>query len=539
VGIIDPEKYDAFFSYAHSDNEARRNLITNFREALAPKIKHEITKKRQDLKTRDVFIFQDKENLEITGQTSDRLAPHVRKSWFLFVFMSEQYQNSAWCEKELDWFKDNFRGEEGEAIKHTIIVVLEKEALRGKWKSYLGADNEPLYMKFFDENSRKTFDFYSKRAIDNKSVIDQDVDDILDEIAAHVAKMALDELIAEEEAAQLNPPSVSPILGIGAGAKNQAPPSKADQLVITIGAVTSDLKGARSRLLEGLKNEEKIDARFLDLEDFERGEDVEKLVQGSALFVQPYSFHKVEFGLFGMPDGGHLRIQELLADVMEGERIPILWWYPEGEPAITKQDAARDVEPQNRHISFIENLRDRTTRGCLTDVVKEIQKRLGMEPGIERTQKLPTVMIESSPEDWGRRERIAKTMEELWSKSDGFKECGPLLTRGLPWKMLEDYVDCLRDCNGFVFVFGSKQPKSLFQQTLRLDSILKLNGWDAGRAVIAVPPEKAKGEDAFWRTLRFYDDGTLHEDDEERALRFLSRVHQAWRSNNQKQASAA
>jgi len=559
VGIIDPNKHDAFFSYAHLDSEARANLVPKFCTALKTKIKHEITGDRPDLGNKDVDLFLDTKDLEKTGEVDGRLTKHIRDAWFLCVFMSKHYRNSPWCDKELDWFKENFRGEESAALKHTIIIVLEKEALTSGWKSYLSGEQKPLYYEFFDKTSEKTYQFDAKRASDGRTVIDPDVDDILNNIASQVAKMALGELIPAKKittvASSPTPiaaPSVVTRPAPGMSDSNQKSlqklPSTPEKLRIAIGLVTPDLMEVRKCLQGALEAEENIEVQALDIKDFKKLEDIQKRVDGAKLFVQPYSYHPVEFDYFDKPDGGHLKYQELLIKEIqksveqenEAKPIPIWWWYPEGEAAVVKLGAEQQLAKENRHFSYIESLRERAKTECSEDMVEEIRKILGLRLDSPSMYQLPTVMIESSPEDEERSERIAQTIAGLWTQCDEFKECGPLLTYPLEWNMLDEFTGYLRDCDGFVFVYGSKQYGSLFHQVQRLDSNLKLIGWEPGRAVIAVPPEKKAYERKnFWNTVRFYENGKLHEEDERAALRFLSRVKEAWESKNGAQASAA
>ena len=556
MGIIDPNKHDAFLSYARLDNEDRNGLIERIRDKLEKKIKSRIIKKRYDLKGREVSIFRDKDNLEKSGEIADQLAPHVRNSWFLFVFMSEHYLNSSWCDKELDWFKENFRGETTEALKHTIIVVLEKGALSSGWKSYLSGEDRPLYIEFFDK-SGETHDFYSNVISEVGMDINPAVDNTLDQIAAHITEMALREQLIPPKRSVPEPRPIPPLSvvspptpGLADNSQKplQKPSSTTEKPRIAIGLVTPDLEDVRNRLREALEAEGNIEVQALDLEDFKKLEDVEMRVERAALFIQPYSYHPVEFDYFNMPDGGHLEFQESLVKNIqkslqeqgEAKPIPIWHWYPEGQPGGIEPGGRQDLDKENRHFAYIEGLRKRAKTERPEDMAKEIMKFLGLCRDSRSPYQLPTVMIESTPEDQERSERIAQAIAGLWTSHDEFKECGPLLTYPLEWNMLDEFTAYLRNCDGFVFVYGSKQYGSLFHQVQRLDSNLKLIGWEPGRAVIAVPPEKkAKDQKGFWNMVRFYENGQLHEDDERAALRFLGRVKQAWKTKNQVQVSAA
>jgi hypothetical protein len=130
VGIIFPgEDFpDAFFSYAHDDNDLYDDYVSEFKESLLKKYRAQTRialGKDYARGEQTPLFFVDKEGLPAFGLIDPTLKFKVQKSIFLFIFVGQAYLLSAYCGKELRWFIEAY----GEAARErTVILVLDSRA---------------------------------------------------------------------------------------------------------------------------------------------------------------------------------------------------------------------------------------------------------------------------------------------------------------------------------------------------------------------------------------------------------------------------
>lgn len=97
-------EYDIFISYAHDDNyplgAGDNGWVTQFHELLS----NWLTRQRG---LKDLKIWFDKTHLGGNTRFDDAIKRGIESSALFFVIHSRNYQNSPYCNQELDWFLDH------------------------------------------------------------------------------------------------------------------------------------------------------------------------------------------------------------------------------------------------------------------------------------------------------------------------------------------------------------------------------------------------------------------------------------------------
>ena len=96
-------EYDIFISYAHDDNSllgGDKGWVTQFHDLLSNWLM-----RQRGLK--DLKIWFDESNLQGNTRFDDAIKSGVEKSALFFVIHSRNYQNSEYCNQELDWFLEH------------------------------------------------------------------------------------------------------------------------------------------------------------------------------------------------------------------------------------------------------------------------------------------------------------------------------------------------------------------------------------------------------------------------------------------------
>lgn len=157
MNLLRDSEYTAFISYAHADDVAWYNWVTQFRNELERSLGALLRGVRLPR------MHLSGENGPVSGALSDELKARVAQSFAMVIVVHDNYAQSDWCLKELEYFKSLF-GDEGLRQRLYIVAMSEPamQAVTGSpaWQQLLpGA--EQLWTPFFDPAERgKPLDIY-------------------------------------------------------------------------------------------------------------------------------------------------------------------------------------------------------------------------------------------------------------------------------------------------------------------------------------------------------------------------------------------
>jgi hypothetical protein len=143
-------EYSAFISYAHADDEAWFGWVTQFRREL----ERGLSAVLRGVKLPPVHLSAF--NGPVSGALAQQLSERVARSFAMIIVVHDNYVQSEWCLKELEYFKASF-GEAGVRERLYILALSEpamQEVSRGDpWKRLL-PDGDQVWLPFFDETER-------------------------------------------------------------------------------------------------------------------------------------------------------------------------------------------------------------------------------------------------------------------------------------------------------------------------------------------------------------------------------------------------
>jgi hypothetical protein len=150
-------EFTAFISYAHADDAAWFDWITQFRNELERGLSALLRGVRLPR------MHLSGENGPVAGVLSDELLKRVESSFAMIIVVHDNYAQSDWCLKELEYFKSLF-GDEGFRQRLYIVAMSESAILSVSgspaWKRLLPSD-EQVWMPFFDPSDRtRPLDIY-------------------------------------------------------------------------------------------------------------------------------------------------------------------------------------------------------------------------------------------------------------------------------------------------------------------------------------------------------------------------------------------
>ena len=139
-------EYTAFISYAHADDDAWYGWVTCFRNELERGLRALL---------RGVplpRLHLSGENGPVAGALSEELKKRVEASFAMIIVVHENYAQSSWCLKELEYFRAVW-GDEGFRERLYIVALSESAMLQvtasGDWKRLLPNDDQ-LWVPFYD-----------------------------------------------------------------------------------------------------------------------------------------------------------------------------------------------------------------------------------------------------------------------------------------------------------------------------------------------------------------------------------------------------
>ena len=150
-------EFTAFISYAHADDAAWFDWITQFRNELERSLSAMLRGVRLPR------FHLSGENGPVAGVLSDELRERVDGSFAMIIVVHDNYAQSDWCLKELEYFKSLF-GDEGFRQRLYIVAMSEAAMLNvsngAAWKQLLPTD-EQVWIPFFDSSDKnRPLDIY-------------------------------------------------------------------------------------------------------------------------------------------------------------------------------------------------------------------------------------------------------------------------------------------------------------------------------------------------------------------------------------------
>ena len=168
-------EYDIFISYAHNDNyvlSGDTGWVTQFHELLSNWLK-----RQRGLK--NLTIWFDESNLQGNTRVDDEIKSSIEKSALFFVIHSKNYEESQYCNQELDWFLDyNQKNVSGIRVgneSRLFNIQIQKlhfekwpEKLSGTsgFKLHDANEREDLGFPTSSESNRKLFDKQMRKVVE-------------------------------------------------------------------------------------------------------------------------------------------------------------------------------------------------------------------------------------------------------------------------------------------------------------------------------------------------------------------------------------
>jgi TIR domain len=142
--------FTAFISYAHADDAAWFDWVTQFRNEL----ERGLAALLRGVQLPRLHLSGD--NGPVAGVLSDELQARVSQSFAMIIVVHDNYAQSSWCLQELAYFKTLF-GDDG--FRHRLYIVALSEsamfAVAGgnAWKSLMPTADQ-VWIPFFEPTNR-------------------------------------------------------------------------------------------------------------------------------------------------------------------------------------------------------------------------------------------------------------------------------------------------------------------------------------------------------------------------------------------------
>lgn len=476
-------EYTAFISYAHADDTAWFNWITQFRNELERSLGALLRGVRLPR------FHLSGENGPVAGQLSDELLRRVDASFAMIIVVHDNYAQSEWCLKELAYFKQLF-GDEGFRDRLYIVAMSETAMLQvsgsAAWKELLPGPDQ-VWLGFFDP-------------IDKTRPLDIYLDPGLVAPAFRVPfeRLRTDFAAKLKQSANAPPapvapgPSPAPLPAPGpAAAAPEAgpvllgfvPPASAPAVNAAVQALAA--QGIAARLLSP-------DIVLTDFADFAAAD---RLV---------LAFDDNPPMLTTLAPGGHVELQREA-------------WLKKGKAADHLHTLDLRAAPQSV-ATLAEQLKPRSAPVVAT-------------PGAQGVR----IYIESNRHERTLWEPLGEQIRRKWDElclSLAPQRVPPLSlrARGLPVDQIDSFP-ALDDADGVVLLWGRKTSEALVAQINKVENKMP-PGRDAAPGIVAylMPPQQATEPVPAWgwQVLRFNaaDEDAIDVVDDERdeLRRFLKRV---------------
>jgi len=504
-------EFTAFISYAHADDEAWFNWVTQFRNELERSLAALLRGVRLPR------MHLSGENGPVAGALSDELKKRVAASFAMIIVVHDNYAQSTWCLRELEYFKTLF-GEQGFRDR-LYIVALSENAMLGvsggsAWKQLL-PDDDQVWMPFFEPSDRqRPLDIYMGPGLVSpafRGPFERLRGDLAAKLKVAVADAARaapprpdgPEFFPAATPATEKPPEPQPagqddvafLLSLpqqaaagpapaapahagppaGTAAFGFCPPAQAADVALLAQRLAQ--RGQPSRVLTQ-------DAVF---DEFHALDDASDLV---------LAFDETPLMLGSLAAGGHLQLQREA-------------WLKRGKPAerlhwLDLRDKAGPPSAWQGAAAFVHTLQERvhTLQGLLDHL-----RPVVAPPASPQSVR---IYIESNQHERNLWEPLGEQIRLKWDEvcqrlAPGRTPALHLRTRGLPVDQIDSFPS-LDDADGVVLLWGRKTSDALVAQINKVENKLS-PGRDVAPGIVAyLMPPQASTEPIpawGWQVLRF------------------------------------
>jgi len=497
AGIMKPLKdceYTAFISYAHADDEAWYGWVTCFRNELERGLRALL---------RGVplpRLHLSGENGPVAGALSEELRKRVAASFAMIIVVHENYAQSSWCLKELEYFS-SLAGDEGFRDRLYIVALSEAAMLRVSgspdWQRLL-PHGDQLWVPFYDPADKsRPLDIYMGPGL-VATTFRAPFERLRSDFASKLRRAASGAAEAHEARSDApGPPLPVPEVGSPAADATRVlfgfvPPATTAKAAAAVARL--DGPGLSVRLLG-------TDIVFADFADFDHADHL------------VLAFDDTPPMMSTLAAGGHLELQRD-AWLKKGKPPDRLHWLD------LRPDAAAAPAPDSA-ASFVAGL------GATALDIDALATLLRPRQAAA-AQPLPLVVriyIESNRNERTLWEPLGERIRRKWDEiaREGVPGQLPALAlrpRGLPVDQIDSFPN-LDDADGVVLLWGRKTSDALVAQINKVENKMA-PGRDAAPGIVAylMPPQQASEPIPAWgwQVLRFdaSDEQSIDVVDEER-----------------------
>lgn len=525
-------EFTAFISYAHADDAAWFGWVRQFRDELERSLGAMLRGMRLPR------MHLSGENGPVAGALSGELQHRVASAFAMVIVVHDNYAQSQWCLKELEYFKSLF-GDDG-FRQRLYIVALSETAMAavagGKDWQRLLPDADQLWLPFYDEADHgRPMDVYMAPGLVSPA-FRVPFERLRTDFAAKLKRAVAGE--GESRGAPAAAPTVvAPTLSVqvvdvllpdprgpaavGAMASPAAAPGAADPGLVLLGFVPKGSESALTSCRQALA------AAGVNLQLL-----TQDVVYGSFAEFEPARHLVLPFDdlpplmpIVGV--GGHL---QMLRDawLKQGRPEANLHWLDlraAPSPPAQWQGAAAYVRSLEKTVCNVQSLLQ--------------QWRPALPVAAPAQAQAVRIYIESNRHERTLWEPLGEQIRLEWQAVCAEMAPGrlPPLTlraRGLPVEEIDRFPN-LDDADGVVLLWGRKTSETLVAQINKVEGKLS-NGAEVPPGIVAylMPPQAATEPVPAWgwQVLRFMaaDENNIDVVDEERdeLTRFLRKVFKRW-----------
>jgi hypothetical protein len=511
-------EFTAFISYAHADDAAWFNWVTQFRIELERGLGALLRGVRLPR------MHLSGENGPVSGRLSDELLKRVESSFAMIIAVHDNYAQSEWCLKELEYFRELF-GEDGFRQRLYIVAMSEEAMLQvagsAAWKRLLPGDDQ-VWLPFYDpSDTARPLDIYMGPGL-VAPAFRMPFERLRSDFAAKLRAAA--QATSPQQAAPAGLPS-APLQPVPAA----APASAATAATVLLGFVPpASATAAAARAVQLAQRGLQLRALTQDVvfEDFASLTTAEHLV---------LAFDDNEPMMTSLAAGGHLALQRD-AWLKKGKPAEALHW-------LDLRSAPLPPSPWRGSAGYVESL------GATALGVEALLARLQPAPAAAPAMPAQGVRIYIESNRWERNlwEALGEQIRRKWDELSGGlapAHAPPLSlrARGLPVDQIDQFPS-LDDADGVVLLWGRKTSEALVAQINKVENKMT-PGRDAAPGIVAylMPPQQSSEPVPAWgwQVLRFNaaDEDTIDvvAEETDELKRFLKKVFLRFRQRMEAQA---
>lgn len=490
-------KYSAFISYAHADDVAWFDWVSHFRYELD----RGLSALLRGLRLPPSHLSS--ENGPIGGLLSEKLRQAVEDSFAMIIVVHDNYAQSEWCLRELEYFKTLF-GEQG-LRERLYVVALSESAMLGvsggtAWQQLLPG-GEQVWMPFFDPADRnRPIDIYMGPGL---------VAPAFREPFVRLRADLAEKLKITANAPAPMPMVARPVVAESAAAAPSAAAAAAPAAAVLFGFVAPTCELAARAALVTLSAAGQPasmllqDAVFNDFADFDSADQLVLAFDGAPLLMG------------AIAAGGHLQVQHE-AWLRRGRPADRVHWLDlSPEPAATDAAPHAAAGPGSAAArpgaaAYLASLGVQALDARA--LVARLQALRAIQPHAAPAAAVPGVRIyiesnHNEPDLW---QPLGDQLRDKWDAvcrqlAPGGAAPLRLRTRGLPLEQIDEFPD-LDDADGVILLWGQKTSDALVAQINKVENKLS-PGRDAPPGIVAylMPPQQATEPIPAWgwKVLRF------------------------------------